>query len=330
MRENGSERRLRVEYLKSRRFWGGLVGLIMVTGWWASWAPADPETTLRSRFFLHGDGRLHIRNTATGREADVRFILADGSPDEAALAKIDEVFGLTYGHGVDHICPRLLSMLDHFSDRVAPGKVIQLTSGYRSPEYNSHLRSGGGNVASTSLHQDGMALDFHIEGVNGRDLWHIIKEADCCGVGHYGGANVHLDSARPRFWEAATSRVRTGESDRNRKIWLATDFDRYRAGEPVRLSLVSISDFGFGVSGTARLVGDKPGGETVWTAKVSAPFQSECIPVADRESARAIRLSLPAHTPAGRYRIRLDFCRRPFSDMPEKVLSNEIEVTAAR
>lgn len=263
-------------------------------------------------------------------EADVRFVRPDGSLDESALGRIDEVFGFRPRYGIDHICLRLLHMLDHFSDRAAPGKVIHLTSGYRSPEYNSKLRSGGGNVASTSLHQDGMALDFNIDGVGGKDLWRMIKEADCCGVGHYGGANVHLDSARPRFWEAATSRVRTGESDHNRRMWLSTDFDRYRTGETVRLSLVSISDFGFGVAGTARLVRDKEGEDTVRTVQLTGPGDPGCIAVADRESARAIRFTLPELSGKGRHRVRLDFCRRPFDDMPAKVVSNEIEVAGSQ
>ncbi len=314
-------------YRMRRRVLPGLIAILIGLGWLGSSAPAGDERFATSRFFLEGDGRLHIRNAKTGREADVRFVNPDGSLDESALGSIDEVFDFSPRRGIDHICARLLFMLDHFSDRVAPGKVIHLTSGYRSPEYNSKLRTGGGNVASTSLHQDGMALDFNIEGVDGRELWRIIKEADCCGVGHYGGPGVHLDSARPRFWEATTSRVRTGESDHNRRMWLSTDFDRYRAGEPVWLSLVSISDFGFGVSGTARLVRDREGEDTVRTVQLAASGDPGCITVADRESARAIRLTLPELPGKGRYRVRLDFCRRPFEDMPAKVVSNEIEVT---
>jgi uncharacterized protein YcbK (DUF882 family) len=280
-----------------------------------------------SRFFLAGDGRLHIQSVKNGRVIDVQFVNGDGSLNEAALARIGEVLDFSPGHGVDRISPRLLFMLDHFSDRVAPGKVIRLTSGYRSPEYNEKLRNAGGNVASTSLHQDGMAMDFHIDGIGGRDLWKLIKEADCCGVGHYGGADVHLDVARPRFWEAATSKVRTGESEHNRRIYLTTDFDRYRPGDRVNLSLVSISDFGFGLAGTAWLVRDREGEEKAREVQLLGPADASCHPVTDRVSARAVFLRLPQGADAGRYRIRTDFCRRPFDDMPPKAISNEIEIT---
>jgi uncharacterized protein YcbK (DUF882 family) len=252
---------------------------------------------------------------------------SDGSLNEHGLTRIDEVFGLAPRSVGEHISLRLLFMLDHFSDRVAPGKVINLTSGYRSPEYNSRLRSAGGNVATTSLHMDGMALDFNIDGVNGKELWRIIKDADCCGVGHYGGANIHLDTARPRFWEAATSKVRTGESEHNRRIHLATDFDRYRAGDVVRLSLVSISNFGFGVSREAYLVRDQEGRDVAGTFRLAAGADSACIPIPDRESARALLSTLPDKLCKGRYRIRMDFCRRPFDDMPVRIVSNEMEIT---
>ncbi|NTW35675.1 MAG: DUF882 domain-containing protein [Syntrophobacteraceae bacterium] len=285
------------------------------------------EAPAKSRFFLSGDGRFHIKNVKSGKEANVSLLNPDGSLNEMGSARIDEVFELTPRDGSHHISLRLLLMLDHFSDRVAPGRAINLTSGYRSPEYNSRLRNAGGNVASTSLHMDGMALDFNIDGVNGKELWRIIKDADCCGVGHYGGANVHLDSARPRFWEAATSKVRTKESEHNRRIYLTTDFDRYRAGDAMRLSLVSISDFGFGVGRVAYMVRDKEGEDVVGPVRLSAPGDDPCIVVHERDAACSILSSLPDKAARGRYRIRVDFCRRPFGDMPERVVSNEVEIT---
>ena len=178
-----------------------------------------------------GDGKLHIQNVKTQQEADVELMLPDGSFDESALGRIDAVFGFSGQGKGDHISPRLIFMLDYFSDLVAPGKMIYLTSGYRSPEYNDGLKKAGGIVAKTSTHMDGLALDFFIEGVNGKELWELIREKNCCGVGHYGGKEIHLDASRPRFWEAATSKVDTNESDYNRRMFLSTDFDRYRPAD---------------------------------------------------------------------------------------------------
>lgn len=281
------------------------------------------------RFFLVGDGRLHIKNVKTGVEADKSLICPDGSLNEEGLAAMDEVFGFHGPKAGEHISLRLLFMLDHFSDLAAPGKLIHLTSGYRSPEYNEKLRNAGGNVAGTSLHMDGMALDFSIEGISGKELWTLIKSRDCCGVGHYGGATIHLDSARPRFWEAATSKVRTGESEFNRRIYLSTELDRYRGGETIRLCLVSVSDFGFGISRAAHLVMDKEGHRVVGPLHVAAPGEAACVDVSDRQTAGSIRIALPEAPAPGRYRIKLDFCRKPFDQMPSATVSNEIEVLAS-
>jgi uncharacterized protein YcbK (DUF882 family) len=278
------------------------------------------------RFFLMGDGKIHLKNMHTGKEAWITLINPDGSLNDEGFDWIDEVFEFPTKEKGEHISERLIFMLDFFSDLAAPGKLIKMESGYRSPEYNTALRNGGRNVARTSIHIDGMALDFSIDGVNGRKLWEIIRSKDCCGIGYYGGASVHLDAARPRFWEAATSKVRTGESDHNRRIYLSTEYDRYGVGERVRLSLSSVSDFGFGVKRTVSLVDDADGNHTLATAQISPPGDVDCIEINDRKSSRFIYLKLPTDLREGRYRIMVDFCRRPHEQMPLRTVSNPIEI----
>ena len=297
---------------------GGLLAFLLLGVPAGAW-PASLE-----RFFIMGDGVIHIRNAKTGLEAHVSLFTADGALDEKGFDRIDKVFGFPTEEKGEHISPRLICMLDYFSDRVAPGKVINLDSGYRSPQYNTTIRNAGGNVAKTSQHMDGMAIDFNIEGVDGKELWTTIKNADCCGVGYYGGADIHLDSARPRFWEASTSKVRTGESDENQRIYLSTDYDRYLAGERVRLSLSSISDFSFGINKTATLIDEKSGTKTA--ARITSGKTAGCLMITDRKASRFLFLDLPPALSAGTYRIKMDFCNRPFSRMPVETLSNEIEV----
>ena len=244
-------------------------------------------------FFLMGDGKLHIQNVKTQQEADVGLMLPDGTLDESALEQIDSVFGLSGQRKGEHISPRLLFMLDYFSDLVAPGKVIYLTSGYRSPEYNDNLKKAGGIVAKTSTHMDGLALDFYIEGVNGKDLWELIREKNCCGVGHYGGKEIHLDASRPRFWEAATSKVDTNESDYNRRLFLSTDFDRYQAGQQLRLSFSSVSNFGFGIRKKAVLMAEPEGSNSLIEIDIQAQSAVDCLPINDRQTSHWINLTLP-------------------------------------
>ncbi len=283
----------------------------------------------QGRFFLAGDGKIHIRNVRNAKEARVELLHPDGSFNEEAFTAIDEVFGFPTRDKGEHISPRLIFMMDYFSDLAAPGKPIQLTSGYRSPEYNAGLREAGGNVARTSQHLDGMAADFYLEGVDGKELWELVRSKNCCGVGHYGGASIHLDSARPRFWEAATSKTKTRVSEQNRKIYVSTDYDRYRPGEPVRLSFSTASDFGFGIRPTAALVTDATGTQMVATAQARLKNDSgdaRCLKIHDRLTSRFIRLDLPASLAPGRYRIKIEFCDRPFAQMPTATVSNEIEV----
>lgn len=281
-------------------------------------------------FFLMGDGKLHIQNLKTQQEADVELMLPDGTIDNSALDRIDAVFGLSGQRNGEHISPRLLFMLDYFSDWVAPGKLIYLTSGYRSPEYNDGLKKAGGIVAKTSTHMDGLALDFFIEGVNGKKLWELIREKNCCGVGHYGGKEIHLDASRPRFWEAATSKVDTNESDFNRRIFLSTDFDRYRPRQTVRLSLSSISNFGFGIRRKAGLIADREGSKSLTEIDILSQSVGDCLPIKDRETSHWINLTLPQNIKEGRYRLKLDFCQRPFEQMPLNILSNEIEILSPK
>ena len=282
--------------------------------------------TSAGRFFLMGDGSIHIRNVHTGEEARVTLLTPDGSLNEEGFRRIDAVFGFPAKEKDEHVSLRLIFMLDYFSDRVAPGKVINLESGFRSPQYNSKLRDAGGNVARTSTHIDGLALDFNIKGVKSKELWELIRSENCCGVGYYGGKNVHLDSARPRFWEAETSGVRTRESDYNRRIYLSTDYDRYRPGDMVHLSFSAVSDFGFGIKPVVAFANGAEGDNPVATAEIRHKGDADCVMIPDRETSRFIALTLPPDLRGGRYRVKVDFCQRPFEQMPLSTVSNEIEV----
>ena len=272
------------------------------------------------RFFRMGDGHIRIRNVHDGLEANVHVLNHDGSLNEDALVALDKVFGFPQGGKGEHVSLRLIFLLDYFSEKVAPGRMIELHSGYRDPAYNQKLRSLGGNVAPTSTHMDAMAIDFSIKGVAGKGLWETIRKEDCCGVGYYGGDMIHLDSGRPRFWEAATSKVNSGESTFNRRIYLSTEYDRYKPGEDVHLTLSSVSDYGFGVK---RAIGIVKEGRTDEDGAIVGHMRSddECIAINDRSDGRSLYAPLPQDLAPGRYRIRAEFCQIPFSQMPTRIIS---------
>lgn len=278
------------------------------------------------RFFWMGSGDLHLKNLRNGKEATVELLAPDGSISEAALTEVDRVFGFPTSEKGEHISPRLLFMLSYFSDLVAPGRMIIIESGYRSPDYNDKIRKKGANAARTSTHIDGMALDFRIAGVDGKGLWQTVREKDCCGVGHYGGEIIHLDAGRPRFWEAATSGTGKKEPDYNRHIYLSTDYDRYKPSDAVRLSLSGISTFGFGIRPTVHLHDRSNAAAPAALLQIAAPEQSDCLKIDDRRKSRFLTSTLPSEMAAGRYTIELEFCEKPFSQMPAVIFSHEIEV----
>ena len=281
-----------------------------------------------ARFFLMGSGRLQLKNLRNNEAAQVSLLNADGSLNDEAFSQIDRVFGYPTTEMGDHISPRLLFMLSYFADRVAPGRLITIESGYRSPAYNEKLRQKGANAARTSTHIDALALDFRIAGVDGKKLWETVRKTNCCGVGHYGGDIIHLDAGRPRFWEAGTSGTGSKEPDYNRHIYLSPDFDRYPRQAPVQLTLSGISTFGFGVVPEAILYSANDSEKPAARMRIAGGGNADCRVIADRKSARFLSATLPAVLPAGRYRIKLQFCMKPFAQMPAEVLSQEIELFA--
>ena len=292
-----------------------------------SYSEQCPAGQQPGRFFLMGSGALSLNNLRNGKEARVQLLNRDGSFNEKAFTEVDRVFGFPTAEKEEHISPRLLFMLSYFADRATPGKTIHIESAYRSPEYNDKIRDKGANAAKTSAHIDGMALDFWLEGVDGKELWETVRAKNCCGVGHYGGKTIHLDAGRPRFWEAATSGTKSREPDNNRHIYLATDFDRYGRGETIRLSLSGISAFGFGVKPMAHLYTPADSTKPIAQMPIHAKNTADCIRIEDHKASRFLHTSLPQGLPAGRYTVKMEFCQRPFAQMPTEVVSNEIELT---
>lgn len=278
-------------------------------------------------FFLEGDGKLSIRNVNNGRTVTVELLDKEGKLIPESFDKIDQVFGFPTVEKKEHISLRTLFMLDYFSDQFAPGKTVNLHSGYRSPTYNQGLRNKGRLAARTSTHMDGMAIDFSLPAANGKEMWEIMRHKDCCGAGNYGGNIVHLDSGKPRFWEAATSKVGTDASAFNRFIYLSTEYDRYRAGDRMRLLYTSISDFGFGIKREVQFTTDKEGLDSKTSAKIISDKPGDCLMINQREEARFIYVDLSAKLKPGEYFVKVEFCNKPFTEMPDDRVTNRIEVS---
>jgi uncharacterized protein YcbK (DUF882 family) len=286
----------------------------------------------KNPFFLVGDGKLKIKNQNNGRFADVTYLNPDGTLNEEAFRKIDAVFGYPTDVMGENISRRTVAFLDYFADQYNPAAIVQLASGYRSQDYNNALRKMGRTAAKTSTHIDGMAIDFSLPGVKGMALWEKMREKNCCGAGYYYGNIVHLDSARPRWWTTETSKVHTNASDFNRYIYFSTEYDRYQPGDATRGFFTSVSDFGFGVKSTFHIVKDEAGLDDVATGKLSSRFaikdpkDSECLLITERKHARFLDLTFPQKLKAGQYFVRVDFCHKTATEMPDFKTSNPIEI----
>ena len=96
---------------------------------------------------------------------------------------------------------RLIGVLERVALRFSPGR-IEVVSGYRSPKYNLMLRKKGREVARSSQHSEGNAVDFRIRGVPTRRLLNFVKSLRVGGVGYYPHSEfVHSDTGRIRFWK---------------------------------------------------------------------------------------------------------------------------------
>lgn len=247
-------------------------------------AEANPN---QGRYFYAGDGKLNV---------------------EGGTKKLN------------NLSERLIALIDYLQDRFTAGKgKVTIYSGYRSPNYNEALRRKGKSAAKASLHMEGMAVDFSLQGVASKDLWHIVREMGCCGAGHYGGAAIHLDTGPPRFWEQATSKVFTDIADHNKRIYVTTEFDIYHLGESISLRLVQVTEYPFGIDKEVELM---RGGKKWKTISLSK--EEKCIVVRSRKDLGLLLIPLPdkKNPPKQVMKLKVSFCSKPSVEMPDFVLSN--------
>jgi len=99
----------------------------------------------------------------------------------------------------------------------------------------------------------------------------------------------------------------------------------FSPGETVRLTLSSVSNYPFGVRRAISVLKEgSPDGDGPIAAFIQA--DDECVPINDRTDGKSLRAPLPQGLTPGRYRIRVEYCRIPFQQMPTGVISNPVEV----
>jgi uncharacterized protein YcbK (DUF882 family) len=275
------------------------------------------------RFFHDGDGRLRLVSEKNGQKFEGAYRYSGGGYDETALRAIHRVFGAPFDPAFPRVSLRLIAFLDFLEDRLRPGALITVTSGYRSPEYNRSVRDRGGLAAKASLHQYGMAADVMMDGVASKRVWQFVQTLGFGGTGFYHGRSVHVDVGPARSWDEKTSGVGTGISDDNKLIGLVTDFDIYRPGDTVMLRFIRMTAFPIGVVPVFFLEersGEGHAGKALpFEPSFAVPVDGPCPRFEDIDQMAAIRWELTPRLSPGRYAVRARFCGEIAEKMPPEI-----------
>ena len=283
-----------------------------------------------SRYYFSGDGYLHIVAERSGVAFEGRYRQGAEQYDDRAYRSLCSVFGAPYDDRYSGLSMRLIEFLDYLQDKLKPGALVTITSGYRSPQYNTKLRKKGILAAKASLHQYGMAADLKISGVAPRRIWNFVKSLGFGGTGYYHGDTVHVDVGPARSWDEKSSGVGTGISDDNKLIGLVADFDRYHPGDSMGLRFIRMTAFPIPVDSRFVLVKEPLSGpeKTIINFKPSFGDSAEanCSKFENIAQMALIQWKLPSNISAGRYRVHAAFCPNPWQAMPHEVVTPFIEV----
>lgn len=95
----------------------------------------------------------------------------------------------------------LFDQLSQIQKLIGRESEVIVISGYRSPATNASLRKGSSRVAKKSLHMQGKAIDFRLDGVKLSTVRDAALSLKAGGVGYYPGSNfVHIDTGPVRSW----------------------------------------------------------------------------------------------------------------------------------
>jgi uncharacterized protein YcbK (DUF882 family) len=145
------------------------------------------KRSLRDEPLERPSGDVWVFSNSVRDEVRVNIYDEDGGFDEAALARLDEIFRCRRSNEARAVDPRLYEMLsrvyDHFGQR-----RIELVSGFRYLERDS------------SRHHHASAMDIRIEGVSIKEMYAYAESLDKggMGIGLYPSSGfVHVDFRAP-------------------------------------------------------------------------------------------------------------------------------------
>jgi len=146
--------------------------------------PAD----LRTEPVPKPSGDLWVYSENLHEELKVNLYSHDGSYDEQALAKLDNIFRCKRSGEIRAVDPKLYEVLSSVQDHFEGRKVI-LVSGFRNQPDRD-----------TSRHFHASAMDIRVDGVAFSDVYQFAQTLDTggMGIGKYPNSKfVHIDFRAP-------------------------------------------------------------------------------------------------------------------------------------
>ena len=142
---------------------------------------------------------ISFYHTHTGEHFKIDYSAKDYAP--SALNKLNYFLRDFRTEEVHSIDPTLLNILYSVQQKSCSRGVIEIISGYRSPETNKLLNSKSSGVAKRSLHMKGRALDLRFTDLKTRVLRDVAISLQQGGVGYYPKSDfIHIDTGRFRTW----------------------------------------------------------------------------------------------------------------------------------
>jgi len=145
------------------------------------------RSSLRTEPLEQPSGEIWVLSPNVRDEVKVNIYRADGSFDDASLARLDEAFRCKRTNETRAVDPRLYEQLSRIYDHFGQ-KRIELVSGFRFAERNS------------SRHYHASAMDIRIAGVSIRDMYDYAEGLDAggMGIGIYPNSGfIHVDFRAP-------------------------------------------------------------------------------------------------------------------------------------
>lgn len=161
-------------------------------------ASVTPSQILASE--VRSSRTLAMHSLNTGESLEAHYFDGLNYVDKE-LKRLDH---LCRDHRKNEVYPldrRLFDQICQIQELVGSKSEVVVISGYRSPLTNAALRQNSSGVAKKSMHMEGRAIDFRLDGVKLSTVRDAALSLKAGGVGYYPSSNfVHIDTGAVRSW----------------------------------------------------------------------------------------------------------------------------------